>query len=126
MKGWIFLAITICCEICGTTCMKFSHTSQKWYVLALIPLFYGGTLTFMWLAFKYLEMGLVYAIWSGVGTAAAALIGVAIFQESMSPMKLSFIALIVIGVVGLNVSANHTPKPPVAVQNPLPEPTSAE
>jgi small multidrug resistance pump len=117
MKGWLFLAITICCEVCGTTCMKLSHTSNKWYVLALIPLFYGGTLTFMWLAFQSLEMGFVYAVWSGVGTAAAAVIGVAMFHESFSPLKFACIALIVVGVVGLNLASKPTPSPPTEGQD---------
>lgn len=111
MKGWLFLALTIACEICGTTCMKLSQSSTRWLVLALIPIFYGGTLTFMWLAFRHFEMGFVYAVWSGVGTAAATLIGIMLFQESASLAKVGCIALIVIGVVGLHLASESTSQP---------------
>lgn len=103
MRGWIFLALTIVCEICGTTCMKLSQSSTRWLIVALIPVFYGGTLTFMWFAFRHLEMGFVYAVWSGVGTAAAAVIGIFLFHESASLAKIACIVLIIVGVVGLNL-----------------------
>jgi small multidrug resistance pump len=84
--------------------MKLSHTSTRWLPMALIPLFYGGTITFMWLALRHLELGFVYAVWSGIGTAAAAVIGIAIFHESFSWLKAVCVVLIIAGVVGLNLT----------------------
>jgi small multidrug resistance pump len=111
MRGYLFLAVTILCEVCGTTCMKLSHTSTRWLPLVLIPIFYAGTVTFMWLALRHLELGFVYAVWSGIGTAAAALIGISVFHESPTAAKIGCVALIVIGVVGLNLANHSSPSP---------------
>lgn len=48
-------------------------------------------------------MSVSYAIWSGIGTALIALIGVYIFKESMTVLKVTSIVLIIIGVIGLNL-----------------------
>ena len=57
------------------------------------------------LAVKGLEISLVYAIWAGVGTAAIAVIGMAALGESINALKVASIALVIAGVVGLNVAA---------------------
>ena len=54
------------------------------------------------LALRSLALSVAYATWSGVGTAATALIGVLLFSEKLTPLKLFWMALIIAGVVGLN------------------------
>ncbi|MEX2642785.1 MAG: SMR family transporter, partial [Acetobacterales bacterium] len=54
-------------------------------------------------ALKVLPVGVAYAIWSGIGTVAVALIGILWFREAASVLKLMFIAMIVVGAVGLNL-----------------------
>jgi small multidrug resistance pump len=49
----------------------------------------------------------VYAVWSGIGTAAIALIGILFFQETLGWVGIAGIVLIVLGVVLLNVSGAH-------------------
>ena len=56
------------------------------------------------LALKQLEISLAYAVWAGVGTAAVAVIGMAALGESVNALKLASIALVIGGVVGLNLS----------------------
>ena len=55
-------------------------------------------------AMKVLPVGVVYAIWSGVGIVAASLIGLYAFDERLGALQFFFIALILIGAVGLNLS----------------------
>jgi small multidrug resistance pump len=55
-------------------------------------------------ALKDIEVGVAYAVWSAVGTAAVAALGIWLFGESASLMKAVWIGVIVIGVVGLQVS----------------------
>jgi len=57
---------------------------------------------------KKLDISITYAIWSGVGTALIAAIGVLYFKEPATALKLGSIALIVIGVVGLMLVERHT------------------
>jgi len=56
------------------------------------------------IAMRQLDIAVVYAVWSAVGTAAISLAGVVLFRETVSPLKITAIALIVIGVVALNLS----------------------
>lgn len=112
MKGWIFLAMAIACEISGTTCMKLSHGFTRPWPSVLMFVFYGGTLACMNVAISSLEMGLVYAVWSGAGTAIVAAIGILFFQESLTATKIFCVVLIIVGVVGLNLSSQTPAKEP--------------
>ena len=56
---------------------------------------------------KQLSVGTTYAIWSAVGTAAVALIGVFAYGETASALKLASLGLIVLGVIGLNAAGAH-------------------
>lgn len=56
------------------------------------------------LALARLEVGVAYAVWSGLGTLLISAIGIVLFGESFHPFKLASLLLIVMGVVGLNMS----------------------
>ncbi|MBC7660802.1 MAG: multidrug efflux SMR transporter [Chitinophagaceae bacterium] len=101
--SWLFLAIAILLEISGTACMKLSESfSRLWPSLALM-ICYVLSSVFMTLSLRTIPLGVAYAIWSGVGTALAVAIGVALFGEQVTPMKLVSAGLIVIGVIGLRI-----------------------
>ena len=57
------------------------------------------------LALKRLDLSVTYAVWSGVGTALAALIGVVYFREPVTALKLASLALVVLGVAGRSLAA---------------------
>jgi small multidrug resistance pump len=60
------------------------------------------------LAVKKFDISVVYAVWSGLGTALIASIGILYFREPVSAIKIISIALIIIGVAGLHIGgANH-------------------
>jgi small multidrug resistance pump len=101
--GYLFLLATVCFEVTGTTMMKLSNGFAKpaFSVAALIA--YAGTICFMTLSLKRLDLSLVYATWSGMGISLVSILGFALFHEPFQPMKLIWIALIAIGVVGLNL-----------------------
>ena len=61
------------------------------------------------LALRKLEVGPAYAVWTGIGAAGTAIVGMALLGESVSVMKLASIALILAGVIGLNLSGVTPP-----------------
>jgi small multidrug resistance pump len=69
--------------------------------------FYALSASAVLLALKRLDLSVTYAIWSGVGTALAALIGVVYFREPVTTLKLLSLALVVIGVTGLSFAAKQ-------------------
>jgi small multidrug resistance pump len=101
--SWILLIAAICMEVCGTTCLKLSEGLTKWLPSVLIFVFYGLSFTMMAFAVKKLDLSLTYAIWSGVGTFLIALIGFFWFKEQFTLLKAFSMALVIVGVIGLNL-----------------------
>ncbi|MBW4551887.1 MAG: multidrug efflux SMR transporter [Aphanocapsa sp. GSE-SYN-MK-11-07L] len=101
---WLYLGLTILFEVAGTTCMKLSQGfSQVWPSIGM-AVFYGASLTFLTLTLKKLDVSIAYAIWSGVGTALIAAIGMLWFREPVTFLKLVSIGLIIAGVAGLKLA----------------------
>jgi len=101
--GWIYLISAILLEVSGTISMKFSEGLTKTVPSILIFIFYGLSLSLLTLALKSIPVSIAYAIWSGIGTALIAVIGFAFFQESFTTLKFFGIALIILGVVLINL-----------------------
>lgn len=101
--GWIYLVLAILTEVAGTTSMKASQGFTRFLPSILIFVFYGFSLVLLTLSLKRLDVSLAYAVWSGMGTALIATIGILWFREPMTAVKLVSLALIIIGVVGLNL-----------------------
>jgi small multidrug resistance pump len=103
MQHWFYLTGAILLEIAGTTSMKLSHGFTKIMPSILIFVFYTASFAALTLALKKIDVSIAYAIWSGVGTALIAVIGIAYFREPATIVKILSILLIIIGVVGLNL-----------------------
>lgn len=101
---WLYLALAILFEVSGTTCMKLSEGFTKTVPSILLFVFYTLSFSMLTLALKKIDVSLAYAVWSGVGTALIATIGVLWFKEPATAIKLISLGLIIIGVVGLNLS----------------------
>jgi paired small multidrug resistance pump len=101
--AWIFLVLAGCCEIIGVMLMKvYSETKKKWPILGLIAAF-GVSFTFLSQAMKEIDMGTAYAIWTGIGTAGSALVGMIVFKESKDWKRLMFLSFIIVGAAGLKL-----------------------
>ena len=106
--AWILLFAAILLEVAGITSMKLSRGFSETLPSIAVPVFYVFSALAVILALKRLELSTAYAIWSGVGTALAALIGVAYFREPLSLFKIASLALVVLGVVGLALAGKQT------------------
>jgi small multidrug resistance pump len=105
--SWVYLICAITMEVIGTTNMKLSQGFTKTLPSVLMFVFYGFSFAFLTLALKKIDLSLSYAIWSGVGTALIAAIGVLYFKEPVTAIKLVSIGLIVMGVIGLALVEQH-------------------
>ena len=102
--SWIYLLISVVCEVTGTTFLKMSVGFTKLFPSILAVAFYIGTPVFFALALKKMDISVAYVVSAALGTAAVAIIGFILFREQMSLMKISAIALIVVGIIMLNLS----------------------
>ena len=98
-----YLLLSIHAEVAGTTCVKLSEGFTRLLPSALILVFYGLSLGFLGLALKKVDLSLAYAIWSGLGIAFIASVGVLWFREPVTAVKVVSLGLIVVGVAGLNL-----------------------
>ncbi|WP_370573664.1 multidrug efflux SMR transporter [Methanomethylovorans sp.] len=104
--SYLYLAAAILFEICGTTCMKLSEGFTRTLPSILIFVFYGISFVSFTIALKKIDVSVAYAIWAGIGVATISLIGFIGFNEPMPLIRIMFLALIIIGVVGLHLSTN--------------------
>jgi small multidrug resistance pump len=101
-SAWYFLGGAILFEVAGTTCMKLSKGFTVLTPSLLMFALYGCAFALNTVATKTIELSVAYAIWSGVGTALTAAIGIFYFKEPATTVKLVSLGLIVIGVMGLH------------------------
>jgi len=104
MFAWIYLSGAIASEVVGTVFLRFTDGFTRPAPSILVIVTYAASLWLTALALKELEISLAYAVWAGVGTAAVAVIGMAMLGESVNALKLASIALVIGGVIGLNLS----------------------
>ncbi len=100
---WVYLAVAIVSEVIGTSFLKASDGYSK-LVPSLVSLGgYGVALFMLSLAVRNIELGIAYAIWSGVGTALIVLIAWVAFRQAVQPGALVGVALVIGGVVVINL-----------------------
>jgi small multidrug resistance pump len=107
MHPWVLMAFAIVFEVIGTTCLKLSEGFTKIIPSILIFVFYAISFTLLTYALKKIDLSLAYAIWSGAGTALIALIGIFVFSESVSLIKIISLIFVIIGIVGLKMAGNN-------------------
>jgi small multidrug resistance pump len=105
---WIWLFLAIFLEVAATILMKLSNGLTRTVPTLGMFVLYGLSFVPMTIALKQMEIGAVYAIWSAVGTAAVAVLGVIVFHEPASVLKVIAITLIITGVVCLNLSTRQS------------------
>jgi small multidrug resistance pump len=105
---WILLIGAIASEVVATAALKLSNGLTRPAPSVLVAV--GYLLSFALLA-RALKLGLqvsvAYAIWSGIGTAAIAVIGMLLLNEPLTTAKVLGIALVIGGVVALNLGSAH-------------------
>ncbi|HEU5403872.1 MAG TPA: multidrug efflux SMR transporter [Terriglobales bacterium] len=101
---WLWLFAAILLEVAATVFMKLSDGFSKLVPTLIMGLLYGVSFFPLAIALKKMDVGTAYAVWSAVGTALVTTLGIFLFHEKISLVKIGAIAMIILGVVALNVS----------------------
>ncbi|MEU3192229.1 multidrug efflux SMR transporter [Streptomyces sp. NPDC006992] len=104
---YVTLAAAILAEVLGTTAMKYSEGFSKLVPSLLTAAGYLVAFVLLAQTLKSMSVGTAYAIWSGAGTAAIALIGMVFIGESVTAAKILGLLLVICGVVVLNLGGAH-------------------
>ena len=101
---WLYLSIAIVSEVIATSALKAAEGFTQWIPSVMVVLGYVCTFYFLSLTLRSIPIGIAYAVWSGVGLALISLVGWAVYGQSLDAAALLGIALIIAGVLVLNLS----------------------
>jgi small multidrug resistance pump len=108
MPAPLLLALAIVAEVIGTVALRESDGFSRPVPSAIMAVTYALSFWLLALTLKSIPLSVTYAVWSAVGTAAIAAIGIFAFGEQATALKLASLTLIIAGVVGLNLAgASH-------------------
>jgi small multidrug resistance pump len=103
VKSWLFLGIAIVAEVVATSGLKASEGFTKLWPSLLVIAGYAVAFYFLSITLKEIPVGVAYAIWAGMGVVLVTLIGWLIYGQSLDAASVIGMALIISGVVVINV-----------------------
>jgi quaternary ammonium compound-resistance protein SugE len=101
--AWTYLFFAGLFEIGWAIGLKYTHGFTRLLPTALTVASMAVSLGLLGLALKSLPLGTAYAIWTGIGTIGTAILGIILFGEPATALRLACIGLIVAGIVGLKL-----------------------
>ncbi|MDQ0440159.1 quaternary ammonium compound-resistance protein SugE [Kaistia dalseonensis] len=107
IMAWVYLALAGLFEIGWAVGLRATEGFSRPVPVALTLIAMVLSLGALGLALRTLPLGTAYAIWTGIGTVGTVIFGVIVAGESVSPIRLGAIALIVIGIAGLKLAGEH-------------------
>jgi multidrug transporter EmrE-like cation transporter len=107
MSTYGLLLAAIAIEVVATTALKASHGMTRLVPSVIVVVGYVVSFYLVAILLKRMDLGLVYATWSALGTAAIAIIGVVIYDDALTIWRVAGLFLIIAGVMLLNLSGGH-------------------
>lgn len=105
--AWLMLIVAGLLEVGFAVSLKASDGFSRLIPTILFVAFALGSFALLNLALRTLPVGTAYAVWTGIGAAGTAILGIVLLGEAVTAARIAFIGLIVAGVIGLQVSGGH-------------------
>lgn len=105
---WIYLFAAGLCEIAWAIGLKLAQPGRP-FLSAMTLGAMVASFVLLWLAMRGIPLGTAYAVWTGIGTAGTAAVGLFFFGESRAWPRLACLALILLGIIGLKLTASSNP-----------------
>lgn len=103
MSHWLALAIAIIAEVIGTTALKASNEFTRLLPSLIVVVGYGTAFYFMSISMRVLPVGIMYAIWSGLGIVLISVLGWLVYRQTLDMPAMVGLAFIIAGVIIINV-----------------------
>jgi quaternary ammonium compound-resistance protein SugE len=105
--AWFYLVLAGFFEIGFATSMKLmnGHKNIPWTFVFYISIIFS--FVFLEKASRTLAIGTAYAVWTGIGGTGVALIGIIFMGDSASPLRIFFLVLLIVALIGLKLTAGH-------------------
>ena len=104
--SWFILFIAGLLEVVWAVGLKYTHGFSRLVPSVITIAAMVISMALLSWAMKTLPVGTAYAVWTGIGAVGAAVTGIILLGESASPMRIARLACIVIGIIGLKMSAH--------------------
>ncbi|UOE53044.1 multidrug efflux SMR transporter [Bacillus sp. CMF12] len=101
--SWVFLILAGLFEMTGVTMINSWHKKRNWQSLFLLVGGFGASFLFLALAMKELPMGTAYAVWTGIGAAGGAILGMILYGEPKDAKRIFFISMVLSAAIGLKL-----------------------
>jgi len=108
VSAWLLLGVAGLFETAWIICMKYSEGLSKLVPSVLTVTFLVASMFLLSQAVKELPLGTAYAVWTGIGAVGAVIMGIVLFDEPGEALRIFFIVLIVLGIVGLQLTSGST------------------
>ncbi|MGN6652932.1 DMT family transporter [Trinickia sp.] len=105
-SGYVWLAIAIVAEVIGTSALRASEGFTRLVPALVVVAGYGLAFYCLSMTLKSMPVGIVYAIWSGVGIVLITLVAMVLYRQIPDLAAVAGLSLIVAGVVVLNLFSN--------------------
>jgi quaternary ammonium compound-resistance protein SugE len=103
--AWVYLIVAGLFEITWAIGLKYADGFTRLVPSVITIVGMMVSVVLLGLALRELPVGTGYAVWTGIGTVGAAILGIILFQEPATAIRLGCIALIVVGIIGLKFAA---------------------
>ena len=103
--NWIYLSIAGVFEIAWAIGLKYTEGWSRLWPSIITAVLMIASFYFLSLAVRTLPIGTAYAVWTGIGTVGAAILGMVLFDEPRDVLRVLCIALIIAGIAGLKLTS---------------------
>jgi quaternary ammonium compound-resistance protein SugE len=94
-------------EVGFTTAMQLAKVTSAWWPWALFLVCITTSFALLAVATRDIPVGTAYAVWTGIGAAGTAILGVLVFKEPATTLRLLFLGLLIASVIGLKAVSPH-------------------
>lgn len=103
--AWVMLIIAGLLEVCWAVGLKYTEGFTRPLPTLLTVLAIIASMVLLSMAARSLPIGTAYAVWVGIGALGAAILGMVLFHEPVSALRLFFLALLLTSIIGLKLTA---------------------
>ena len=102
---WTLLFLAGLFEVAWAVGLKYTDGFTRWVPTTLTVAAMVASIVLLGLTVKHLPLGTAYAVWTGIGTIGTVILGIVLLGDSAAPVRIVCLALIVLGIAGLKLTA---------------------
>ncbi len=103
---WVLLIIAGLLEVCWAIGLKYTEGFTRPLPSILTAFAIVASMGLLSVAARSLPIGTAYAVWVGIGALGAAILGIVLFRETVTPMRVVFLGMLLVSIIGLKLTSS--------------------